>query len=64
MVTAMLAAANLADGASHDVWGVNSEDVYLEQIVPSDAETRPTFWQPAPGREGFVVDSDGLELRA
>ena len=38
MVTAMLATANLLDGASHDVWAVNNEDLYLEQIVPPDAE--------------------------
>jgi len=31
MWTAILAALNLIDGASHDVWSVNAEEVYLEK---------------------------------
>jgi protoporphyrinogen oxidase len=31
MWTAILAALNLADGAEHDVWSVNAEEVYLEE---------------------------------
>jgi protoporphyrinogen oxidase len=31
MCTAILAALNLLDGASHDVWSVNTEADYLEQ---------------------------------
>jgi protoporphyrinogen oxidase len=31
MWTAILAALNLVDGADHDVWSVNTEDVYLEE---------------------------------
>ena len=31
MVTAMLTVANLADGASHDVWAVNTDFEYLEE---------------------------------
>jgi hypothetical protein len=38
MVTGLLAVANLVDGTSHDVWSVNAEEHYLEQIVPSDGD--------------------------
>ena len=31
MWTAILAALNLAEGADHDVWSVNVEEVYLEE---------------------------------
>jgi protoporphyrinogen oxidase len=31
MWTAILAALNLVDGADHDVWSVNTEEVYLEE---------------------------------
>jgi hypothetical protein len=31
MWTAILAAMNIADGAAHDVWGVNTEADYLEE---------------------------------
>ena len=31
MWTAILAALNLAEGADHDVWSVNAEEVYLEE---------------------------------
>ena len=31
MWTAVLAALNLVDGADHDVWSVNAEEVYLEE---------------------------------
>jgi protoporphyrinogen oxidase len=31
MWTAILASLNLVDGADHDVWSVNTEDVYLEE---------------------------------
>lgn len=63
MVTAMLAVANLVDGASHDVWSVNSEDVYLEQIVPDDAELAVSLSTSVRGVETLVVD-DSFELTA
>jgi hypothetical protein len=31
MWTAILAALNLADGTSHDVWSVNTEEQYIEE---------------------------------
>ena len=31
MWTAILASLNLVDGADHDVWSVNAEEVYLEE---------------------------------
>ena len=37
MVTAMLATANLVDGTRHDIWSVNTEESYHEQIDPRDA---------------------------
>jgi protoporphyrinogen oxidase len=37
MWTAMLAALNVADGASYDVWSVNAEEVYLEETVAAEA---------------------------
>jgi protoporphyrinogen oxidase len=39
MVTAILAAENLLDGAQHDVWAVNTDDVYLEEV--GSTETFP-----------------------
>ena len=37
MWTALLAALNVADGASYDVWSVNVEEVYLEESVAAEA---------------------------
>jgi hypothetical protein len=37
MWTAILAALNVADGASYDVWSVNAEEVYLEETVAAEA---------------------------
>ena len=37
MWTAILAAVNVADGARHDVWSVNAEEVYLEEMVAAEA---------------------------
>jgi protoporphyrinogen oxidase len=36
MWTAILATLNLLDGASHDIWSVNTEDEYLEEGVLMD----------------------------
>ena len=36
MWTAILAALNIADGASHDVWSVNTEEEYHEQGEAAD----------------------------
>ena len=52
------------DGRQPRCRGVNSEDVYLEQIVPSDAETAVGVRAGARDAEVFVVDSDGLEISA
>jgi protoporphyrinogen oxidase len=37
MWTAILAALNVADDASYDVWSVNAEEVYLEETVAAEA---------------------------
>jgi hypothetical protein len=37
MWTAILAAINLAEGLSYDVWSVNTEEVYLEEGELVDA---------------------------
>jgi hypothetical protein len=58
MVTAMLAVANLVDGAAHDVWAVNSEDVYLEQIAQDEADRVPA----EPGAARTARDADNLEV--
>jgi len=34
MVTAMLTVENLVDGADHDVWSVNVEEDYHEELRP------------------------------
>jgi protoporphyrinogen oxidase len=38
MVTAIMAVENLLTGSAHDLWAVNTEDVYLEQIDTSRHE--------------------------
>lgn len=57
MVTAMLATANLLNGARYDVWAVNNEDLYLEQIVPSDAETPSVIPTPPGSEEPVLLDT-------
>jgi protoporphyrinogen oxidase len=44
MLTGMLAAGNLLDGAQHDVWSVNTDASYHEEIqAPADAMVVPGF---------------------
>jgi len=40
MLTAMLTVQNIADGASHDIWEVNVEEDYHEEIAPRRPETK------------------------
>ena len=35
MLTAMLAVRNLMDGEKHDLWGVNADAEYHEEVRPS-----------------------------
>jgi len=42
MLTAMLAAENIADGAAHDLWAVNVDEEYHEQSASSGAVTAPS----------------------
>lgn len=37
MYTAMLTVANIADGASHDIWSVNVEQQYHEAADPASS---------------------------
>ena len=46
MMTGMLAARNVATGASHDVWAVNTDAEYHERDLRGGVETPP----PAPSR--------------
>ncbi len=64
MVTAMLAAANLADGAGHDVWSVNSEELYLEQIVGPEEEEAPDVPTATRDVVGVLVSGDEFETPA
>jgi hypothetical protein len=41
MVTAIMAVENLVTGSTHDVWAVNTEDAYLEEIDTSGEELLP-----------------------
>ncbi len=38
MYTALLTVQNLVDGAEHDVWGVNVEEDYHEEVSPGYAK--------------------------
>ena len=64
MVTAMLATTNLLDGTSHDVWAVNSDDLYLEQIVPSGEELASGLLTGTPDVESVLLDADVHEATA
>jgi UDP-galactopyranose mutase len=39
MLTAMLTVQNLADGTSHDIWEVNVEEDYHEEVSARRSET-------------------------
>ncbi len=60
MVTALLAVSNLVDGTTFDLWSVNSDDVYLEQLeTPDRVSTAPVIQrdgEPTPlGEAGVEV---------
>ena len=54
MLTAMLVAENIADGAEHDVWSVNVEQDYHEQSSAADGSG-----QRGTGRDAPVVPAAG-----
>jgi len=41
MLTAMLTVENILDGAGHDVWSVNVEHAYHEEVISTDAPSGP-----------------------
>ena len=47
MLTAMRAVENLCDGARHDVWAVNADDVYHERSEPAEQPYRVAPETPA-----------------
>jgi len=40
MLTAMLTVQNIVDGTSHDIWEVNVEEDYHEEIAPHRPATK------------------------
>ena len=52
MLTAMRAVDNLVQGAGHDIWSVNAESVYHEEIR---RETQPYIDAPADARDGGIA---------
>jgi protoporphyrinogen oxidase len=50
MLTALRAVENLCDGAEHDVWAVNADDVYLEREEPVEQPYRAAPETPAMAR--------------
>ncbi len=52
MLTAMRAVENVCNGASHDLWAVNTDTAYHEEAVAEeqpyrDAPETPAMWEPA-----------------